>query len=138
MAYLMMGAAVVLLVLIFMGVSRLSEKRAEKSLKTFRGEGGKVEFVRCPVCETPLKKGENLHSRIFRPMNTPDQRMMVQGCPNCFPAPKNGAKRRCPVCGKSLGADGELVARLFNRSDTKKHVMILGCTGCMKVRSENL
>jgi len=40
--------------------------------------------------------------------------------------------RRCPVCGREVLPEGYLIARLFNRSDTKKHVMIMGCTNCMK------
>ena len=109
--------------------SRSSEN---SNLRTQKGEDGKLEFVRCPICSTPLAKDENLHSRIFRPMDTADQRMTVQGCPHCYPVPEPGVKRSCPVCGKPIELDGELLARLFNRTKEKKHVMIVGCKNCNK------
>jgi uncharacterized protein with PIN domain len=133
------AAAVALSVLIWLlsvlyrlNLSRSLKNDAESRLKTQKNESGKVEFVRCPMCNTPLAKGEELTSRIFRPMDTPDQRMNVMGCPHCYPHPERGAERRCPVCGREVLPEGYLIARLFNRSDTKKHVMIMGCTNCMK------
>lgn len=65
-------------------------------------------------------------------MDTADQRMTVQGCPHCYPVPEPNVKRTCPVCGKPIGLDGELLARLFNRTKEKKHVMIVGCKNCNK------
>ena len=97
-----------------------------------KGADGTAAFVRCPVCSTPLAKNENLRSRVFRPMDTPDQRMTVQGCPHCFPVPEPGVSRSCPVCKKPLPLDGDLLARLFNRTKEKKHVMIVGCKNCNK------
>ena len=133
------AAAVLLSLLIWLlsalyrlNLSRSIKKHAESRLKTRKTESGKVEFVRCPMCNTPLAKGEELASRIFRPMNTPDQRMNVMGCPHCYPHPQSGVQRHCPVCGKKLLPEAYLIARLFNRSNTKKHVMIMGCTNCMK------
>lgn len=99
-------------------------------LRTQKNESGGIEFVRCPLCSTPLAKNEDMFSRIYRPMNTPDQRMTVHGCPHCYPRPEPGVQRRCPVCGKEVPLDGELIARLFNRSEGKKHVMITGCSVC--------
>lgn len=133
------AAAVLLSLLIWLlsvlyrlNLSRSIKKHAESRLKTQKTESGKVEFVRCPMCNTPLAKGEELTSRIFRPMNTPDQRMNVMGCPHCYPHPQPGVQRHCPVCGKKLLPEAYLIARLFNRSNTKKHVMIMGCTNYMK------
>ena len=104
--------------------------KVDKNLRTQKDENGKVEFVRCPICNTPLAKDEDLFSRIYRPMNTPDQRMTIHGCPHCYPKMEAGVKRSCPVCGKEVPLDGELIARLFNRTDRKKHVMVTGCTIC--------
>ena len=133
------AAAVALSLLIWLlsalyrlNLSRSIKKHAESRLKTRKTESGKVDLVRCPMCNTPLAKGEELASRIFRPMNTPDQRMNVMGCPHCYPHPQSGVQRHCPVCGKKLLPEAYLIARLFNRSNTKKHVMIMGCTNCMK------
>lgn len=107
-------------------------ERSDSNLRTQKDEKGKVVFVCCPICSTPLAKNENLHSKIFRPMNTPDQRMTVQGCPHCYPVPEPGIRRTCPVCGKPVPVGGEVIARLFNRTAEKKHVMIVGCENCNK------
>ncbi len=125
--FLFLGIVLILASLSF--AARFFSKK--KDSKTKAGEG-KTVFVNCPVCGSALLKGENLHSKIFRPMNTPHQRMTVQGCPHCYPVLEAGIVRRCPVCGKSISADGELVARLFNRPDGKKHVMITGCSVCCR------
>ena len=110
-------------------------KEAEEHFRTQKTEDGKTDFVRCPLCSTPLAKGENMFSRVYRPMTAPDQRMTIHGCPHCYPKMESGAKRICPVCKKEVPLDGELVARLFNKtSNGKKHVLIVGCTGCFGKR----
>jgi len=141
MEYLMLFIGIVILVIAFSIFFNLRKyfgvDDSNSSLRTQKDENGNIDFVRCPVCNTPLAKKENLHSRIFRPMNTPDQRMMVQGCPHCFPSIKTGVVRSCPVCKKTLSINDELVARLFNRTENKKHVMIMGCTLCMGMSKNN-
>ncbi len=107
-------------------------KSEKNELRTQKNEHGGTEFVRCPLCSTPLAKSENMISKIYRPMNTPDQRMTVSGCPHCYPVVKAGLQRKCPVCGKTVPTEGYLIARLFNRTTGKKHVMITGCTECYK------
>lgn len=97
-------------------------------LRTQKDGQGNTVFVRCPLCDTPLAKGDNLASRIFRPMDTPDQRMVIMGCPHCYPAPGSGIRRTCPVCHRAVPLDGYLVARLFNRRGNKKHVIVTGCS----------
>lgn len=133
MEYFFLLVGIAILVLAFMILSRFTKagKTGDESAPPAPG------FVTCPVCGMPLSKGENLHSKIFRPMTTPDQRMTVQGCPHCYPRVMPGISRRCPVCGKPLSLDDELVARLFNRTDNKKHVMILGCSKCMSLRARD-
>ena len=135
MSYFFMFLGVLLLLIVFSVIIklRIDPNKSKNELRTQVGENGGVEFIKCPVCNTPLTKTENLRSRIFRPMNTPDQRMMVQGCPHCYPEVQSGVKRICPVCKRILSKDDELVARLFNRSDKKKHVMIVGCSICMNL-----
>ena len=110
--------------------SETKKKNENSNLRTQKDENGNVDFVRCPLCSTPLAKDEDLFSRIYRPMTTADQRMTVHGCPHCYPKPEAGIKRSCPVCGKEVPLDGELIARLFNRTEGKKHVMITGCSVC--------
>ena len=107
---------------------RSSETGGKDSLRTQKDEHGNIDFVRCPVCNTPLAKSDNLSSKVFRPMNTPDQRMIVMGCPHCYPVTEAGIKRACPVCGKTIPPDGYLIARLFNRTASKKHVIITSCS----------
>lgn len=134
MEYFLLFVAIVVLLIAFSIFVSLKRKPAvqEESINTGKRNENSAELVSCPVCNTKLQKSEKLVSRIFRPMNTPDQRMTVQGCPHCFPVPEPGLKRSCPVCGKSVGNDGELVARLFNRTTGKKHVMIMGCNSCCR------
>ena len=129
--------AIIFFLMLFYKISKSNsgKERMESNLRTQKDENGKTDFVRCPLCSTPLAKNEDMFSRIYRPMTTADQRMTVHGCPHCYPRPEPGVKRSCPVCGKEVPLDGELIARLFNRTEGKKHVMITGCSECYKVRS---
>lgn len=136
--FLFIGSVILILALmIFMKFKKMQARTAPKDngLRTQKNENGGVEFVRCPLCSTPLAKNEDMFSRIYRPMNTPDQRMTVHGCPHCYPRPEPSVKRLCPVCGKEVPLEGELIARLFNRTEGKKHVMITGCSVCYKGRN---
>ena len=131
---------IIFMLMLYLKFKRTETKynRHESNLRTQKDENGKTDFVRCPLCSTPLAKNEDMFSRIYRPMNTPDQRMTVHGCPHCYPRPEPGIKRTCPVCGKEVPLDGELIARLFNRTEGKKHVMITGCSVCYgKLKTEN-
>ena len=111
-------------------VSRFARRQTPVApgLRTQKDEHGNTVFVRCPLCNTPLAKDENLASKIFRPMDTPDQRMIVMGCPHCYPVPERGVERTCPVCHRPVPNDGHLVARLFNHRNNKKHVIVTGCS----------
>ncbi len=102
---------------------------SQNQLRTQKDENGKTIFVRCPLCNTPLAKTENLTSTIYHPMNVPDQRMNISGCPHCYPVCPPELHRLCPVCGKTVPADGYLIARLFNKPG-KKHVIVAGCAHC--------
>ncbi|MBP5283496.1 MAG: hypothetical protein J6Y93_02395 [Treponema sp.] len=139
MEYLVIFLAVCSLVALLMGYSKLTarerQKYAEKSLRTQKDESGATVFVTCPVCNTPLAKTENMTSKIYRPMTTPDQRMTINGCPHCYPKREPGVRRSCPVCHKEIPMEGYLIARLFNRTEGKKHVMITGCTVCYKIKT---
>lgn len=86
----------------------------------------------CPVCRSPLPKGVDLRTKVFRPMNVHDQHCIIFGCPSCYPVPKEGIDRRCPVCHASVPIDGHLVARLFNKTGSKKHLAVTGCPHCAK------
>ena len=88
--------------------------------------------VNCPMCSLPLAKGQDLVSRVYRPMNVSDQLCTIHGCPHCYPRPELGVKRMCPVCHREVPVDGHLIARLFNKTDGKKHVIVTGCTECSR------
>lgn len=103
-----------------------------KTKKAPAPQGQKRALVNCPICGSGLADGKNIYSKVFRPMNVPDQRCVITGCPNCYPLCQPGVKRVCPVCSKPIPADGHLVARLFNKAQGKKHVMIVGCSSCLK------
>lgn len=133
--FMSVGAVILILALMLLLKFKPTQRNAPKkndNLRTQKNESGAIEFVRCPLCSTPLAKNEDMFSRIYRPMTTADQRMTVHGCPHCYPAPESGVQRKCPVCGKTVPLDGELIARLFNRTEGKKHVMITGCSECCR------
>ena len=138
MTYLLIGlAAIAIIILLAIFTDKLkksgnsSKKAGNSGTKTKKtGPNGEVLMVECPLCNTPLQKGQNLISKVFRPMDVPDQRCNISGCPHCYPQPEPGIKRICPCCGKEVPITGYLVARLFNYKDNKKHVRVTGCSRC--------
>lgn len=89
--------------------------------------------VNCPLCNSVLLPGEDLFTKVYRPMTVHDQLCTIDGCPHCFPIPEPGVKRECPVCHKEVPVKtGHLIARLFNKTQGKKHVIVTGCTECSK------
>ncbi len=127
-----MGAAVcVIVAVIFWYIRYFQKLNAKKSVKKT------VKNVKCPLCSSNLYVGENLISKVYRPMNVPDQLMTVWGCPHCYPKCEPGLKRICPVCHKEVAGNQSLTARLFNKSLGKKHVHVLGCSNCHKSRGDN-
>ena len=95
-----------------------------------------LQPVKCPLCNSSLYVGENIISKVYRPMNVPDQLMIVMGCPHCYPACEPGVKRICPVCHKAVAQNQSLTSRLFNKAMGKKHVHVIGCSNCHKPRAE--
>lgn len=131
MDYLLMGVSVCVIIALIFWYIKYNQKQAEKKKRSKM-----VQPVKCPLCQSSLYVGENLISKVYRPMNVPDQLMVVQGCPHCYPKCEPGVQRICPVCHKSVAQNQNLTARLFNKSLGKKHVHILGCSNCHKARSE--
>ncbi len=136
--YLIMGAAAVLIIVLlslFFKYKKTLEEDRQKALAKKQALEAKKKglLVTCPLCGSDLMPGEDLFSRVYRPMNVPDQLCTINGCPHCFPKPEPGVKRECPVCHKEVPLkDGHLIARLFNKSDGKKHVIVTGCTQCSR------
>ena len=121
---------IVLLAALFVmnSAKKAAERRASKK--------SNMQPVKCPVCQSELFVGEQLISKVYRPMKVPDQLMTIQGCPHCYPKCEPGVARVCPVCHKAIGPDQALTARLFNKAIGKKHVHIIGCSNCHKPRAD--
>ncbi|MBR7064176.1 MAG: hypothetical protein IKI31_03405 [Treponema sp.] len=144
--YIFMAIAVVIIIALLHFFVNLQKRSSSRSLSKTKANAKKVfknanstsntsDFLQssCPLCKTPLLKGEDIFSKVFRPMTVSDQRCIIMGCPHCYPTRKNGIERRCPVCHKTVPEDGHLVSRLFNKTkDGKKHVVVTGCSVCCK------
>ncbi len=126
-----MGVAVCVIIALIAWYIKLIQKKVDKS-----GRKKVMQSVKCPVCQSSLFVGENLYSKVYRPMNVPDQLMIIMGCPHCFPTCENGVSRVCPVCHKKVAPDESLTARLFNKAVGKKHVHVIGCSNCHRPRAD--
>lgn len=124
-----MAVAVVVIILLLRGIIKYLNSQKVKNTKTKT-----LQPVQCPLCNSSLYVGENLISKVYRPMKVPDQLMTISGCPHCFPKCEPGVKRICPVCHKQVAQNENLTARLFNKAVGKKHVHIVGCSNCHKPR----
>lgn len=133
--YVLMGIAVIMIVA---AISFLYEYIKDKRKNSSRTKKNKTEkdttsfIVDCPLCGTHLAKGNTIFTKVWRPMNVPEQRIIVSGCPSCFPKCEPGIVRTCPRCHKQVPQNGHLVAHLFNMPMNKKHMTITGCTECCK------
>lgn len=131
MEYLIMCAAVVVIIILLRFIIRYLNKQNSRNSKSKN-----LQPVKCPLCNSSLFIGENLISKVYRPMKVPDQLMTISGCPHCFPRCEPGVKRICPVCHKEVGQNENLTARLFNKSVGKKHVHVIGCSNCHRPRAD--
>jgi hypothetical protein len=107
--------------------SALSNRMADR-------ERDRLEVMRpCPICSTLLRKGQTVHSIVFsegKRGSAEDSIAHLFGCPYCYPS-NSDHPRICPVCGKTVSADGYIIARMFEKPG-KKHVHVLGCTECRR------
>ena len=83
----------------------------------------------CPVCNEKLEAGMRVHSKLYK-RNANEHYMHVYGCPFCWPE-NTRFPRVCPVCGKNVPKGGFLVARYYEKLNTK-HVHVIGCSGCRR------
>lgn len=126
-----MGAAAAMIVAALLYFRNVLRARRGGGAERRVENGAGVSFVSCPVCGSVLSRGENLRSKVFRPMDVSDQLCVIYGCPHCFPVCEPGVRRQCPVCHKAVAPDGHLVARLFNKTKSgRKHIIINGCGSC--------
>ncbi|MCD6397224.1 MAG: hypothetical protein J7L71_06765 [Spirochaetaceae bacterium] len=87
-----------------------------------------AKTTECPLCGSTLADNKRVKSILYP--GKPDSMMEINGCPYCFPV-NSDIKRICPVCKKEVPKDGYVIARVFLKPN-KKHVHVLGCTGCYK------
>lgn len=134
MDYLLIGLFSVVIIALLAGILAYNSRR--KAASRQQKKNSNMQPVRCPVCQSELFVGEQLVSKVYRPMKVPDQLMTIQGCPHCYPKCEPGVSRTCPVCHKAVAPDQALTARLFNKAVGKKHVHIIGCSNCHKPRAD--
>ena len=124
---LLLAVIIVLLRLGFKAPEKTGVNNKQEDTNTDEGKTPKF----CPLCNTPLSKGENVKSKTY-PTESKDTLMDVFGCPYCIP-PVGKKERICPVCLKKIPADGFVIGRYFIRPD-KNHLHVIGCTLCRKAK----
>ncbi|MBR1537368.1 MAG: hypothetical protein IJ630_10575, partial [Treponema sp.] len=63
--FLFIGSIILVLALMLFLKFKYSLKKTvtkDKNLRTQKDENGKIDFVRCPLCSTPLAKDEDMFS----------------------------------------------------------------------------
>lgn len=132
MDYLLIGIAAVIIIIALMYFRKLYISSQKNKVQKFKKQTG-PSFVNCPLCGYPLLKGENLVSKVYRPMDVNDQLCTIYGCPHCYPVCQPNVTRTCPVCHKKVPQEGYLISRLFNKTKSgTKHIIINGCGECNK------
>lgn len=134
MDFLIIGTFSVIIIALLAAIFAMNAHR--KLVASRKKKAANMQPVKCPVCQSELFVGEQLVSKVYRPMKVPDQLMTIQGCPHCYPKCEPGVSRTCPVCHKAVAPDQALTARLFNKAVGKKHVHIIGCSNCHKPRAD--
>jgi hypothetical protein len=134
MDLLLIGTFSVIIIVLLAAIAVMNAHR--KLTQARKEKNSNMQPVKCPVCQSELFVGEQLISKVYRPMKVPDQLMTIQGCPHCYPKCEPGVARVCPVCHKAIAPDQALTARLFNKAVGKKHVHIIGCSNCHKPRAD--
>ena len=115
---------VVLLILLFM-IERYGGRRRDRSRPV---PTATPDTTKCPLCGSNLRDNKRVKSVLFP--GKPDSMMEINGCPYCYPV-NSDILRICPVCKKEVPVNGHVIARVFIKPN-KKHVHVLGCTGCYK------
>jgi hypothetical protein len=94
--------------------------------KDYKGQPGDPQV--CPICSMRLDKGDLVKSLAFPSLTGGSDRLMyIRGCFTCL---ERDVPRRCPICGLALGIEDYLVSRMFERSNSRNHIHVLGCNHC--------
>ena len=95
-----------------------------------RPDQGADTLESCPICSSKLRRGDLVKTLAFPSITGGKDRLMhIRGCIYCI---DGGLKRKCPVCHAALDTTDVLVARIFERPDTRAHVHITGCNKCRR------
>ncbi|MDA3852512.1 MAG: hypothetical protein PF447_14760 [Spirochaetaceae bacterium] len=129
---------VIVILLLFLLLMLIYSKKEKPSRQSFWDDirEEKLPVYRlCPLCKSPLEKGENVYSHLYP--GHPDGMMHIFGCPHCYDKDRSMAiQRYCPYCHEALSQEGYVIARVFQKPG-KTQVHVLGCTGCRLRNSEN-
>lgn len=137
---IILTAAVIIYLLHVMNRLKQDDYSALANHMARRSRSSLAVLKPCPLCGAMLARGERVHTVVFSraPMSPSGQaraprikESMVHmfGCPYCRP-PQGDRPRACPACKRTIRADGYVIARMFERTDGRKQVHVLGCTEC--------
>jgi len=116
-----------------LGVLNRGQNSGKQQEKKPKAGGSPGDPKTCPVCSAKLSKGEMVSSAAFPSTNNGKDRFMyIRGCVYCLSGDR---ERVCPVCGTVLEANETLIARFFERPDSRSHIHVIGCTLCKGPRS---
>lgn len=121
---------IILLVLILLTIMISSKRKKPEKQSPWDSirEADIPHYRLCPLCKSPLVRGENVHSHLYP--GKPDGMMHIFGCPHCYKTQgKDSARRYCPYCSEPLSAEDYVIARVFQKPG-KTQVHVLGCTRC--------
>ena len=107
MDYLLIGIFSVIIIALLAGIVAYNSHK--KNAARLQKKTSNLQPVRCPVCQSELFVGEQLVSKVYRPMKVPDQLMTIQGCPHCYPKCEPGVHYHRQIC---LGPDDQLLSSL--------------------------
>jgi len=142
----MILVAVLALVTLILLLLSFSLRNPGRGRAPGRSSGGTSSLSICPLCGSPLKRGERVHTAAFPGIN--ERMVHIFGCPYCHPryAPEGpgsggkraadgsprvpgGARRVCPVCHREL-REGEYLTGRMRKSKEKTYIRVLGCSRC--------
>jgi hypothetical protein len=85
----------------------------------------------CPLCSLKLVRGDLVKTMAFPSVTGGKDRLMyIRGCYSCI---EENLPRICPVCKAALGVNDYLISRMFERSNSRNHVHVVGCNFCKRM-----
>ena len=110
---------------------RLKMKTRPRKQRSGKGSASPGEPQVCPICCSKLEKDDLVRTLAYPSVSGGRDRLMhIRGCIYCI---EGNLERSCPVCGRPLGDNDILVARMFERPRRRPHVHVLGCSNCRRL-----